>query len=400
MENLAEPNSVREMKFVLKQYDTELLSFDLRSEGLDGFVCTILKKSEKNRRLFPLGLKLTDQGLLDWLKSRVIPRNREFVDKILSVYELDYNNILGIVKLCMGLSVNDSYWIVPEGFDGKFKDYNLYENGFDKALSLIAWTGFGSVRPSAFSSSPEFTTNGNLRKGWRRIGGKIMLYKGGSSGAANTGNEPYSEFYASQIAEAMGLNHVSYKLAKWKGALCSTCELFTDIDHSFVPIHRCFPDKKLSEIAAELKRMGDKFYQPFCDMMVFDALVCNVDRHFGNFGMLVDNRTNKPCAFAPIFDNGMALFPFAMEDDFRDLDAYAKTRTPVFGSSFTELATAFMTNRQRKQLRKLIDFRFTRDRNYNLPAWRLKKLEAFLQRRLKSLNGWNKIKNFSPKENI
>ena len=111
------------MKFVLKQYDTELLSFDLRSEGLDGFVCTVLKKSEKNRRLFPLGLKLTDQGLLDWLKSRVIPRNREFVDKILSVYGLDHNNILGIVKLCMGLSVNDSYWIVPDGFEGKFKDY-------------------------------------------------------------------------------------------------------------------------------------------------------------------------------------------------------------------------------------------------------------------------------------
>ena len=244
------------MKFVLKQYDTELLSFDLRSEGVDGFVCKILKKSEKQRRLFPLGLTLTDKGLLDWLRSRVIPRNREFADKILSVYGLDHNNILGIVKLCMGLSVNDSYWIVPEGFEGKFADYNLFENGFDKALSLIAWTGFGSVRPSAFSSSPEFTTNGNLRKGWRRIGGKIMLYKGGSSGAANTGNEPYSEFYASQIAEAMGLNHVSYKLSKWKGTLCSTCELFTDIDHSFVPIHRCFPEKKLTEIAAELKKLG------------------------------------------------------------------------------------------------------------------------------------------------
>ena len=95
--------------------------------------------------MFPLGLEVTDRGLLEWLKSRVIPRNREFVDKILSVYGLDHNNILGIVKLCMGLSVNDSYWIVPEGFEGKFANYNLFENGFDEALSLIA--GFGSVRP-------------------------------------------------------------------------------------------------------------------------------------------------------------------------------------------------------------------------------------------------------------
>ena len=72
--------------------------------------------------------------------------------------------------------------------------------------------------------------------------------------------------------------------------------------------------------------------------------------------------------------------PPTKEDDIRDLDAYAKTRTPYFGLSFAELAAAFMTDRQRKLLRKLIDFRFTRDRNYNLPAWRLKKLEAFLQR--------------------
>ena len=35
-------NSVQTMKFVLKQYDTALLSFDLRSEGLDGFSCTLL----------------------------------------------------------------------------------------------------------------------------------------------------------------------------------------------------------------------------------------------------------------------------------------------------------------------------------------------------------------------
>jgi len=366
----------------LKQYDSDLLSFDLKMEGLDGFVCTILEKNAKNTHLLPIGLTLTDAGLLSWLKSRVIPKNREFVDKILSVYGLHHNNILGIIKLCLGLSLNDSYWVVPEDFDGKFKDYNLYENNFEKALSLIAYTGYGSVRPSAFSSSPEFTTNGNLRKGWRRIGGKIMLYKGGSSGGANTGNEPYSEFYASQLADEMGLNHVSYGLAKWKGTLCSTCKLFTDIDHSFIPAWRSFPDKKLSEIAAELKSMGNDFYQPFCDMMVFDALTYNTDRHLGNFGLMVNNKTNRPYAFAPIFDNGLALFPAAMPDDFANLETYARSRTPIFGASFDELAAAFITDRQRKRLRKLIDFQFIRNKNYNLPAWRLKTLERFLQQRV------------------
>lgn len=373
------------MKFILRQYDLDLLSFDLRVEGLDGFACTILEKNASHASLLPIGLTLTDDGLLSWLKSRIIPKNREFVDRILSVYGLHHNNILGIIKLCLGLSFNDSYWVVPEGFDGKFKDYNLYENDFDKALSLIAYTGYGSVRPSAFSSSPEFTTDGNLRKGWRKIGGKIMLYKGGSFGGANTGNEPYSEFYASQIADAMDLNHIPYCLAKWKGTICSTCELFTDIDHSFVPAWRCFPDKKLSEIAAELKSMGKAFYQPFCDMMVFDALTYNTDRHLGNFGVMVDNKTNKPYAFAPIFDNGLSLFPAAMQDDFANIETYARSRIPVFGASFDDLAATFITDRQRRQLRKLVDFQFVRNKCYNLPMWRLKALERFLQHRVRAM---------------
>ena len=373
------------MIFILKQYDFELLAFDLCQKGLDGFACSILKINEKNRKLLPIGMTVDGDGVLAWLRSRIIPRNREYVDKILSVYGLSHNNLLGIIKLSFGLSLNDSYWCVPEGFSGCFSEFNLYENPFNKALALIAYTGFGSVRPSGFSSSPEFTTNGNLRKGWRKVNGQILLYKGGSSGAANTGNEPYSEFYAAQVASAMDASHVSYNLAKWKGELCSTCPLFTDIDHSFVSAHRFFPELKLTEIAAGLKLMGEVFYQPFCDMIVYDALVCNTDRHLGNFGLIIDNRHNKPIAFAPLFDNGMALFPFAMKDDFDDLNRYAASRLSAYDVPFGELVSAFMSNRQRKHLRSLAGFSFERHRYYNLPTWRLKKLEAFIHDRTREL---------------
>ena len=378
------------MFFTLKQYDFELLTFELRQEGLDGFACSILSINEAKRHLLPLGMQVNGDGLLAWLKSRIIPRNREYVDKILSVYGLSQNNLLGIIKLSFGLSLNDSYWCVPEDFNGSFSDLNLYENTFNKNLALIALTGVGSVHPSGFVSSPEFTTNGNLRKGWRRIGDTLQLYKGGSSGAANTGNEPYSEYYAAQIAEAMGVNHVPYNLAKWKGTLCSTCELFTDLNHSFVSVHRFFPGRKLTEIASELKTMGEKFYEPFCDMMVFDALVYNTDRHLGNFGLIIDNKRNKPMEFAPLFDNGLALFPFAMKDDFANLKQYAASRLSAYDVSFDELVAAFMTDHQRKQLRKLADFRFTRHSRYNIPVWRLKKLEDFIRARATDLLGSNK----------
>ena len=114
------------MIFTLKQYDFELLAFELRQEGLDGFACSILSVNEAKRYLLPLGMPVNGDGLLSWLKSRIIPRNREYVDKILSVYGLSRNNLLGIIKLSFGLSLNDSYWCVPEGFNGRFSEFNLY----------------------------------------------------------------------------------------------------------------------------------------------------------------------------------------------------------------------------------------------------------------------------------
>ena len=40
------------------------------------------------------------------------------------------------------------------------------------------------------------------------------------------------------------------------------------------------------------KKLGDEHFDKLIDMFVFDAVVCNTDRHFGNLGVLVDNHTN------------------------------------------------------------------------------------------------------------
>ena len=373
------------MIYTLKIYDTELMTFELTQKPLEGFCCHIISVNEAKKHLLPLGMAVDDVGVLNWLKARILPANRANSDRILSGYGLTHNNIPGIIQLCKGLSLNDSYWITDSDFKGKFADYNLFENSFYKALSLIA---YGSVKPSGFSSSPEFTTNGMLRKGWRRIDDKIKLYKGGTSGATNTGNEPYSEFYAAQIAEAMGIDHVPYTLSKWKGSLCCVCELFTDIDHSFVPMWRFYKTKSIKDVAAYLRNLGEDYFNAFCDMMIFDALIYNTDRHLNNFGLMVNNKTNQPYAFAPIFDNGLSLFNFAMADDFADLETYAKSRLSAFDVPFDEIAKEFITSRQKGQLRRLQTFKFTRHSRYNLPAVRLKALEQFIQKRARQLLEW------------
>lgn len=87
-------------------------------------------------------------------------------------------------------------------------------------------------------------------------------------------------------------------------------------------------------------------------MLVFDALIYNEDRHFGNFGILRDNRSGKIIAPAPIFDNGLSLFCFACREDYQDLETYAKTRSNPYGVSYEKLCAGMMGQTQKNSCGK------------------------------------------------
>lgn len=374
-----------ENRYNLRLYDENLITFSLETKGLEGLRAQIFAVNTGKEHLFPLDLVLTGEGIISWLEKRVIPKNRRFVDEILKTLGLSANDTKGIIDVCKGLSLNDSYWVVPEDFDGKFAEYNLYENRFSEALALVAYTGARGSR-EAFSTSPELTTNGMLRKAWRFIEGDgIYLYKGGTEGGANTGNEPYSEFYACQIAKRMDIPCVSYDLENWKGILASKCKLFTNKDISFIPVGRILQKATLKKCLDYYQSLGEGFYEQFCSMLVFDSLIYNEDRHFGNFGVLRDNHTGKIIAPAPVFDNGLSLFNYAMPEDFKELDSYAKTRSNPYRISYEEVCREVMGPKQKVQLRKMIDFTFVRHPSLNLPEERLIAIEKQIAQRTREL---------------
>ena len=372
-------------EYMLRLYDTDMLAFDLSEQGIEGLKVKILWINDAKEHLLPLEMERTDSGVLKWLQKRVIPKNRAYVAEILKTFGLSINDTKGIIDICKGLSLNDSYWVVPRDFTGTFAQYNLYENRFSEILSLVAYTGIGQS-DAAFTTSPELTTNGMLPKAWRFIPGEgIYLYKGGTFGAANTGNEPYSEYYASQVAQAMGLNAVTYELENWKGITASRCKLFTDIDTAYIPIGRIVREGRLKACLDYYKELGEGPYEQVKSMLVFDAVIYNEDRHFGNFGVLRDNHSGEIIGAAPVFDNGLSLFNFAMPDDFKDLDSYAKTRGTPYGVSFESICREVMGPVQARQLRRLIGFTFRRHPKLNLPEYRLQAIEKHMQSRAQLL---------------
>jgi len=371
--------------YILKHFDKNIIEFRFITDTLSSSRLKIIEINQQHKQFFPLGLNIDDDSLLSWIKSRTIPKNRNFVHKILMELDLSLDDIEGIVSISKSLSLNDSYWIVDSGFDGIFADFNLYDNDFNNILSLLAYTGYGSVKKQGFISSPEFTTNGMLAKAWRRDpqGKKgIYLYKSGSLGCANCGKEPYSEFYASQIASIMGLDITYYNLGKWRGKINSICEIFSSSEHSFIPICHLVTDGGWKAVLQYYKELGDAFYDDLVDMLIFDIVILNTDRHFGNFGFLVDSNTNKIVKNAPIFDNGLSLFHDALDDDMEVLDKYAKTKYMKNANDFMVFAKTIIDTRTKKRIKKLINFKFTKHSRYNLSAKRLKQIESFIQRRV------------------
>lgn len=362
-------------------YDTPLMEFSLEEKGL-GLETEILNVADDQKHLLPLDMLLTGEGILDWLRNRVIPKHRTFADEILGSLGLSVGDTKGIIDSSMGLSLNDSYWVVPSGFNKTFAEFNFYDNKFCDILSLTAFTG-RKVYLGHIDRSPELTTGGMLPKTWRRTkNSDINLYKGGTSGAANTGNEPYSEFYACQIAKAMSLNAVSYDLENWKGILASKCKLFTDINTAFIPVGRIVCSGGLQACLDYCAGLGEDFSEAVSSMLVFDAVICNEDRHFGNFGILRDSRSGEITAPAPIFDNGISLFNYAMPEDMEDLGAYAKTRSPAYGgTTFERICSEVMGDTQLRQLEGLKGFKFIRHPSINWPEARLTATEKFIQDR-------------------
>lgn len=120
------------------------------------------------------------------------------------------------------------------------------------------------------------------------------------------------------------MNAIPYTLSKWKSRLCSRCELFTSKAVSFVPVGQIVTSGGMQAVIDYYGTLDTACKAMLEDMLVFDAVIGNTDRHFGNFGFLVDAATNTLKGTAPLFDqcetfqtetalNGLVVFLFAAQ---------------------------------------------------------------------------------------
>ena len=102
------------MIYTLMHFDTPLIVFSAERQAEANI--KIIETHEENKELFPIDLaEVSESGIESWIKHRSIPKNRAYVDTLLSTLGLSINRPLDIISVSKGLSLNDCYWLKQEG---------------------------------------------------------------------------------------------------------------------------------------------------------------------------------------------------------------------------------------------------------------------------------------------
>ena len=147
-------------------------------------------------------------------------------------------------------------------------------------------------------------------------------------------NNAFSEYVGSNVFQLSGFKTQNTILGKYtyngKEKIVCACEDFTDDDNILYEFESLAlstnPDKKIEteltdimEVIEESKMINSKETKDkFWDMFVIDSIIGNTDRHNGNWGFILNKKTNQ-VTFAPIYDCGSCLNPIYEDSQIENL---------------------------------------------------------------------------------
>ena len=355
--------------------DTVMAYFEVHGNGSLEYISGLKATKDYNDKF------IGDLGA--FLLDRRAPKHREHIEELLR--RSGCNTLSGFLDVSHALSLNDTIWV--KGYEQNnicWDKVSLYRNRFNSVISRVAFTG-GMYGYELSTTSPEYGTNGSFAKCWIREDGIIKLIKQGSSGASNAGLEPFSEFYTSQVMEALGIKHVDYTLTHRYGRLASKCNLFTNEKYGLIPFSKIAGTVPIGSVVAFYKEHG--IMERLAEMLIADSITFNEDRHLGNFGFIIDNDIFKIMETAPLYDHNISLLCYAVQEDFNNIEKYIRgnNKGHKLGGDFVSIAKEVLTPKMRKRLINIHGFKFKKHRRYNLPDWRLEALNKIVNNQIEKI---------------
>ena len=254
-----------------------------------------------------------------WCSSRVLTLDRRFAKEILNSIgakqAVTDRDRAAISISYHGLSLTDVYWIKFNRENVSFADLSLFRHSLSGAFADVSLNGRSLTVQNAELLKPndaagDIGTQGVAPKAWIRENGTFYLLKNGED------RDVKAELLASKIARCFDVESVVYEPDVFEGKAVSRSRIITSEEKSLVSAEAvevyCL-NHWLDRDAFVLKKDARAFHM----MNLIDYLVGNTDRHWGNWGFLVSNDTNRLEKLYPLMDFNKSFLAYDTIDGAR-----------------------------------------------------------------------------------
>ena len=254
-----------------------------------------------------------------WCSSRVLTLDRRFAKEILNSIgakqAVTDRDRAAIAISYHGLSLTDVYWIKFNRENVSFADLSLFRHSLSGAFADVSLNGRSLTVQNAELLKPndaagDIGTRGVAPKAWIRENGSFYLLKNGDE------RDVKAELLASKIARCFRAESVAYEPSTFEGKPVSRSRIITSEDEGLVSMEAVdvyCANHELDRDAFVLKKDAYAYHM----MNLIDYLVGNTDRHWGNWGFLVSNDTNKLEKLYPLMDFNKAFLAYDTIDGAR-----------------------------------------------------------------------------------
>lgn len=239
-----------------------------------------------------------------WCASRVLSLDRRYAKEILnSIGAAQASTDRDRAQIALSyrcLCLYDVYWTRLRGDTATFAEVNLYTNSLHSAFVDLSLRGKSMTVQNSSLIAGDLSADGCFPKAWVRYGGSFLLYKGGEA------SDVKRELLASRICRCFDCRQVLYEPLLYDGRLVSVSRLIASVEYSLVPFQAYeiyAANHEMDALASILALDAHGYYM----MNILDYLTGNTDRHWGNWGLLVDNRTNRPVRLYDLMDFNQAF---------------------------------------------------------------------------------------------
>lgn len=229
-----------------------------------------------------------------WLESRAIDGHRTNSRLLKKLLRIQDRSDLSTVLRARGASITDSFWFLPDGEQMNWEQVRFKHNDYD----VLALTGHPDSFKLKSFTSPELTNTGSFEKCWKLENGSWYMLKSGND------LEFFSELFVYELGKYLGFSMAKYEMdpsGYIRTQNFTTDEVFLD------PMSGFTEDDDYSLCFSIICSLSPDLACQYLELLYLDSLVCNMDRHTGNFGFLRSAKTGEILKMAPNYDNNIAL---------------------------------------------------------------------------------------------